>query len=84
MTSGRPAERYGADISAQVEAGEGVLRRLSQIVSATRSLAAPAVPAPAAQASPAPAGPAPEARDLVAAANAIAERTRSRLSGLAA
>ena len=79
----RTAERYAADISIQVEAGEGVLRRLSQIVSATRSLepAAAAVQAPA---RPAPASPAPEARDLVAAANAIAERTRSRVSGLAA
>ena len=75
----RTAERYAADISAQVEAGEGVLRRLSQIVSVGRPLTAPT-----AQASPAPAGPAPEARDLVAAANAIAERTRSRVNGLAA
>jgi Domain of unknown function (DUF6468) len=76
----RTAERYAADISAQVEAGEGVLRRLSQIVSVARA----AAPAAAGQASAAPAGPAPEARDLVAAANAIAERTRSRVSGLAA
>jgi hypothetical protein len=80
----RTAERYAADISVQVEAGEGVLRRLSQIVSVGRPLAAPTASAPAAQASPAPASPAPEARDLVAAANAIAERTRSRVSGLAA
>jgi hypothetical protein len=80
----RTAERYAADISVQVEAGEGVLRRLSQIVSVGRPLAAPAAPAPAAHVSPAPASPAPEARDLVAAANAIAERTRSRVSGLAA
>jgi Domain of unknown function (DUF6468) len=76
----RTAERYAADISAQVEAGEGVLRRLSQIVSVARA----AAPAAAGQASAAPASPAPEARDLVAAANAIAERTRSRVSGLAA
>src|SRR5262245_17205739 len=40
----RTAERYAADISAQVEAGEGVLRRLSQIVSVGRPLAAPAAP----------------------------------------
>jgi hypothetical protein len=76
----RTAERYAADISAQVEAGEGVLRRLSQIVSVARQ----AAPAAAGQASAAPVSPTPEARDLVAAANAIAERTRSRVSGLAA
>ena len=80
----RTAERYAADISAQVDAGEGVLRRLSQIVSVAGPLAAPTAPAPVSQARPAPASPAPEARDLVAAANAIAERTRSRVSGLAA
>jgi ABC-type transporter Mla subunit MlaD len=73
----RAAEKFSADIAAQIEAGEGVLRRLSQIASVARPLAAAAAPVPAA---PSP----PDARDLVAAANAIAERTRSRVSGLAA
>ena len=78
----RAAERFSADISVQIEAGEVVLRRLSQIASAARPLATPAVQAPVAQIAVAPS--APDTRDLVAAANAIAERTRSRVSGLAA
>src|SRR5262249_21693255 len=73
----RTAERFSADIAAQVEAGELILRRLSQIASVARPLATATAPAPAPAASAAP-----DARDLVAAANAIAERTRSRVSGL--
>jgi Domain of unknown function (DUF6468) len=78
----RTAERFSADIAAQIDAGELILSRLSQIATAARPLAAASAPASAV---PAPAAPsAPDARDLVAAANAIAERTRSRISGLAA
>src|SRR5262245_14523142 len=70
----RTAERFSADIAAQIVVGEAILHRLTQIASVARpsATAAPAAPN------------APDARDLVAAANAIAERTRSRLSGLAA
>jgi len=70
----RTAERFSADIAAQIVVGEAILHRLTQIASVARpsATAAPAAPN------------APDARDLVAAANAIAERTRSRISGLAA
>jgi predicted TIM-barrel fold metal-dependent hydrolase len=72
----RTAEKFAADISVQVEAGEVVLRRLSQIAAAARPVGV--------QVETAAAQSTPDARDLVAAANAIAERTRSRVSGLAA
>jgi len=79
----RTAERFSADIAAQIVVGEAILHRLTQIASVARPSAT--APAAAVSASAAPAAPnAPDARDLVAAANAIAERTRSRLSGLAA
>jgi hypothetical protein len=83
----RTAERYSADIASQIVVGEAILHRLSQIASAARPSATASASASTGpvSAAPAPAAlSAPDARDLVAAANAIAERTRSRLSGLAA
>ena len=96
----RTAERFCADIERQITAGDRVLDRLVRIVSATRpdaaapaavtaatpaalpAPAAPAVPA-AAAAAPAPAST-PDPRAMVAAAQALAQRTRSRMGGRAA
>jgi hypothetical protein len=88
----RTAERFCADIERQVAAGDRVLDRLVRIVSATRpetavpTPAAPSVPAPApfaAVPAPAPAST-PDPRAMVAAAQALAQRTRSRMGGRAA
>jgi hypothetical protein len=74
----RTAERFCADMDRQVASGSGVLERLALIVSAARpELGLPPVAAPA----PAPA---PDPRAMVAAAQALADRTRSRLAGRAA
>jgi hypothetical protein len=68
----RTAERFCADMDRQLEAGESVLDRLGKIVMATR----PEAPAAAAAAS--------DPRAMVAAAQAFAERARSRIGGRAA
>ena len=68
----RTAERFCADMDRQLEAGESVLDRLGKIVMATR----PDYPAAAA--------PASDPRAMVAAAQAFAERARSRIGGRAA
>jgi Domain of unknown function (DUF6468) len=67
----RTAERFCADMDRQLEAGESVLDRLGKIVMATR----PEQPA---------AAPASDPRAMVAAAQAFAERARSRIGGRAA
>ena len=67
----RTAERFCADMDRQLAAGEDVLDRLSQIVKATR----PEAPV---------AAPASDPRAMVAAAQAFAERARSRIGGRAA
>lgn len=69
----RTAERFSAELERQIEAGSHVLHRLSRIAGAAR---------PAEHPSAAPA--APDTRAVVAAAQAFAERTRQRSSGLAA
>jgi uncharacterized membrane protein YccC len=66
----RTAERFSAEIERQLLAGDEVIDRLAKIVSATR-------PEPAAP-------PAPDPRSMVAAAQAFADRARSRLGGRAA
>ena len=68
----RTAERFCADMDRQLEAGESVLDRLGKIVMATRPE------------SPAAAAPASDPRAMVAAAQAFAERARSRIGGRAA
>ena len=76
----RTAERFSADMERQLMAGEEVLHRLARIVGAARG-----EPADAPAASPAPAvPPAPDPHAMVAAAQAFAERARSRLGGRAA
>lgn len=75
----RTAERFSADMERQLMAGEEVLHRLVRIVGASRGepaeVAEPDIPA-------APAPPDPHA--TVVAAQAFAERARSRLGGRAA
>jgi Domain of unknown function (DUF6468) len=74
----RTAERFAADIARQLEAGESILSRLCQIVAAAR----PGQDQPDSQAASACA--APDAKSMLAAAQAFAERARSRANGLAA
>jgi hypothetical protein len=61
------AESMTADFERQLNAGEELLARLNRIVAATRGPQTPAAP--------------PDAMTVVAAAQAFAERTRSRLGG---
>lgn len=70
MSSG---EHLSADLGQQLEAGEELLRKLSSIVGAAR---------PAGETETAPAKP--DAKTVVAAAAAFAERARARVSGKAA
>ena len=75
----RTAERFAADISRQVDAGNRVLDRLARVVTAARPLTDPdAVEAAA------PAAATPDSKAVLAAAQAFAERTRARARGLAA
>jgi hypothetical protein len=73
----RTAERFSADMERQLMAGEEVLHRLARIVSASRG-------EPAAEPLPPVAPPMPDPHAMVAAAQAFADRARSRLSGRAA
>ena len=66
----RTAERFSAEMERQLVAGDQVLDRLTKIVIATRPQAA--------------AAPTPDPRAVVAAAQAFADRARSRLGGQAA
>ncbi|MGN6096972.1 MAG: DUF6468 domain-containing protein [Bosea sp. (in: a-proteobacteria)] len=78
----RTAERYAADLAAQVEAGQAVMERIGQIVSAATLVARPAPDAQPAAAPP----PAPLSRLESAAQSAAAIRARAarRLEGQAA
>jgi hypothetical protein len=64
----RAAERITTALTSQVQAGDDILSRLSQIATATRSDSPPI----------------PNSRATLAAANAFAERARTRANGLAA
>ena len=77
----RTAERFSADMERQLAAGDQVLDRLAKIVIATRPEARSAAPAPVPVPTPAPAH---DPRALAAAAQAFADRARSRLGGQAA
>jgi Domain of unknown function (DUF6468) len=76
----RTAERFAADIARSVAAGEGVLTRLVQIASAAR---AGQELLPGAGSTEDGAQPR-DAKTMLAAAQAFAERARSRVNGLAA
>jgi chromosome segregation ATPase len=68
----RSAERFSADIERQIDIGEAILNRLGRIVAATRSDEETAPKPP------------PDTKAVVAAAQAFAERARSRVNGRAA
>lgn len=70
----RGAERFSTDIAKQIEAGGELLNRLTQIAGVQKVNAAPAPDKPAT----------PDPKAIVAAAQAFAERARSRVKGLAA
>jgi hypothetical protein len=72
----RQAERFSADMRAQIGAGGEILRRLAQIANVGRPMAPPA-PQPAS-------ANAPDAKAVAAAAQAFAARAQSRVNGLAA
>lgn len=67
----RTAERYAADLAAQVEAGQAVMERIGQIVSAATLVGAKDVPVEA------PPAPAPISRLESAAQSAAAIRARA-------
>lgn len=71
----RTAERYAADLAAQVEAGQAVMERIGQIVSAATLVARPAAEAqPAAAPQPAPLSLLESAAQSAAAIRARAAR----------
>jgi hypothetical protein len=67
----RSAERFSADLAMQITAGRNVVDRLAQIVVAARSPEEPPKPAH-------------DARAVATAAQAFAERLRTKVNGLAA
>jgi uncharacterized protein DUF6468 len=83
----RTADRFAADITRQVAAGEAVLARLTRITTTVRQSEAARAPVPAPVAPPVPASVAPPVTDAKAtavAAQAFAARARLRLRGVAA
>jgi hypothetical protein len=67
----RTAERFSAEIATQIAGGQEVLQRLAKIAGAARGNAPQNAPVP-------------DAKAVLAAAQALAERARSRVNGLAA
>ena len=77
----RTAERYAADLASQVEAGETVVNRISQIVDATRQVAVFERKALAEPAAEKVNSQGDRLRAAVATAEALAERTAKRFKG---
>jgi cell division septum initiation protein DivIVA len=71
----KAAERFSTEMRQNATAGAEVLNRLSQIAGARLMGTEPEEPKPE---------PPPDAKTIVAAAQAFAERTRARVKGLAA
>ncbi|HEY6257279.1 MAG TPA: DUF6468 domain-containing protein [Xanthobacteraceae bacterium] len=81
----RTADRCCTDLNAQIKAGEALMARLSRIVAATRPDEANPAPDPQAVAVPDPKPvAAPDPKAVAAAAQAFAQRARTRLNALAA
>jgi hypothetical protein len=70
----RDAEHFSAEIARQIAAGGGILSRLAQIA------AVPTPPVKTRESEPA----VPDPKTIMAAAQAFADRARSRVKGLAA
>lgn len=79
----RTAERYAADLAAQIEAGQGVMDRIGQIVGAATLVAPKAAPVAAVPADTAE-KPASRMASAADAAAAIRARAARRLEGQAA
>jgi hypothetical protein len=77
------AERYAADLSAQVEAGQGIITRIAQIVDSTKGQTARPVAAIEAPA-PVQSDASERLSAAVAAAHALAERAARRREEMAA
>ncbi|MEN5081020.1 DUF6468 domain-containing protein [Bosea sp. TWI1241] len=77
------AERYAADLAAQIEAGQGVMERIGQIVGAAQLVAPKAAPAAVAEAVPEPTV-ATRMATAAGAAAAIRARAARRLGSQAA
>jgi hypothetical protein len=77
----RTAERYAADLASQVEAGETVVNRISQIVDATRQVAVFERKVPSEPAAEKVNSQGDRLRAAVATAEALAERTAKRFKG---
>ena len=80
----RTAERYAADLSEQVEAGQAVMNRIAQIVESSRQVAAIRPEAPKVQHEPEKTVHGERLSAAAAAAQALAERAAKRLEGAAA
>jgi hypothetical protein len=80
----RTAERYAADLSEQVEAGNAVMSRIAQIVESSRQVAAIRPEAQKASDEPAKTVHSERLSAAAAAAQALAERAARRLEGTAA
>jgi Domain of unknown function (DUF6468) len=80
----RTAERYAADLSEQVEAGNVVMSRIAQIVESSRQVAAIRPEAQKAPDEPAKTVHSERLSAAAAAAQALAERAARRLEGSAA
>lgn len=88
----RASEKFAVEIGRQLESGESILNRLSQIASLRPALAqasggtsgrtstAPSTPAPAREPKPVM----PDTKKIMAAAQAFAQRARNRLQSRAA
>jgi hypothetical protein len=79
----RTAERYAADLAAQVEAGTAVMNRITQIVETSRQVAE-IRPEPKAANEPARGPNGERLSAAAAAAQALAERAARRMEGAAA
>jgi hypothetical protein len=80
----RTAERYAADLSEQVEAGNAVMNRIAQIVESTRKVTALQPEPPKAANEPAQGPNGERLSAAAAAAKALTERAARRLGGAAA
>jgi hypothetical protein len=80
----RTAERYAADLSEQVEAGNVVMNRIAQIVESTRKVAALRPEAPQAANEPVKGPNGDRLSAAAAAAQALSDRAARRLGGAAA
>jgi len=78
----RASEKFAVEIGRQLDAGESILNQLKQIAALRPALAPGSTPARVAKPAPKPAMP--DTKKIMAAAQAFAQRARSRIQGRAA